>query len=318
MEFVTIILAIALVASLAFNFGFIGGGNKPAAATNNNQPVRTESRNSDADGRAAKAEKEAEKARKELEELRKNFSENKEELKNAKKKLHELREEEKAGDDLKKARAEVERQASIQLDATRAELSSALADIQKLKSQLDNKGKKPAQQPVEAKPVEAAPKQEVVIQKVIRELSDSEKERITKLEAQSSNDRKKANELDREIKSLKAKYDKHTRDTKAVFADANLARDKFRAVEKRLNRVLLESDLLRRALFDLEKKTGVTAERSTLNAEEISASDSKIDEKHAAEDKAAADSKARLEAAEATAIATETAAPAPKASAPTA
>ena len=55
MEFVTIILAIALVASLAFNFGFIGGGNKPAAAANNNQPVRTESRNTDADGRAAKA-----------------------------------------------------------------------------------------------------------------------------------------------------------------------------------------------------------------------------------------------------------------------
>ncbi len=310
MEFVVILLGIALVLSLAFNFGFIGG--KPAAANTitTHHPIRTDSKSADADARAHKLESELDKRRKELEELRKTFNENKEELKSAKKKLHDLKEADKSGDDLKKARAEVERQASIQLDATRAELATALADMQKLKTELELKGKKREAAPVEKK-AEEAPKQEVVIQKVIRELSEAEKERITRLEAQSANDRKKANELDREYKSLKAKFDKHVRDTKAVYADANLARDKFRAVEKRLNRTLLETDLMRRALFDLEKKTGVTADRTLLTAEEIADSDAKISEKHAAEDKAAAEARARLEASEASAaVATEAAEPA--------
>ena len=143
-------------------------------------------------------------------------------------------------------------------------------------------------------------KPQEVITRVIRELSDVEKERIAKLEAQSSNDRKKANELDRELKSLKAKLDRHQRDSKRVYQEADLARDKYRAVEMRLNRTLVESDLLKRAITDLEKKSGVHAGRLELNAEEIASSDSSVKEKFAADDAAEAEARAKLEAAPAT------------------
>jgi hypothetical protein len=149
----------------------------------------------------------------------------------------------------------------------------------------------------EEKPTERAPEKQEVVQRVIRELSDVEKERIARLEQQSSSDRKKANELDREVRALRGKIDRMHRESKRVYSDANLARDKFRAVEMRLNRTLLESDLARRALKDLEKKTGQHAEHSTLTPEEIDESDRRVKEKHAAEDRAEADARARLEAA---------------------
>ena len=139
-----------------------------------------------------------------------------------------------------------------------------------------------------------------VITRVIRELSDVEKDRIARLEASSSSDRKKANELDRELNSLKAKLDRHQRDSKRVYQEAELARDKFRAVEMRLNRTLVENDLVKRAIHDLEKKSGTHAGRLELNAEEIATSDSAVKAKFAAEDAAEAETRAKLEAAPAT------------------
>jgi chromosome segregation ATPase len=271
------------------------------------------------DERARKAEAELDKKTKELGDVKKSLSDLKDELKTAKKKLFEQKEGEKAGDDLVKARAEVERQASIQLDATRAELAAALADIAKLKTEAENKGKKKLEAaPVEKKEEVKAEKPQEVVTRVIRELNDVEKERIAKLEAQSSNDRKKANELDRELKSLRAKFERHNRDTKRVYADANLARDKFRAVELRLNRTTMENDLLKRAIKDLEKKSGVDAGRLELTAEELSTGDSSMKAKHAAEDAAEADARAKLEAAPATHLEEAPAADAPAAPAPAA
>ncbi|MDP1824493.1 MAG: cell envelope biogenesis protein TolA [Archangium sp.] len=300
---VIILLGIALAISLAFNLGFIGGGAKPSAqaAANTSSSSKSETRSDD--DRARKLEAELDKKKRELEEVKKAQAELKDDLKATKKKLHDQRENEKSGDDLVKARAEVERTASIQLEATRAELATALADIQKLKTQADNKNKpRPAvaAEPTEKKEEVKAEKPQEVITRVIRELSDVEKERIAKLEASSSTDRKKANELDRELKSLKAKLDRHQRDSKRVYQEADLARDKFRAVEVRLNRTLVENDLLKRAIKDLEKKSGVEAGRLELNAEEIATSDSAVKAKFAAEDAAEADARAKLEAAPAT------------------
>lgn len=299
---VIILLGIALAISLAFNLGLIGGGAKPSAqaAANTSSSSKSETRSDD--DRARKLEAELDKKKRELEEAKKAQAELKDDLKNTKKKLHDQRENEKSGDDLVKARAEVERTASIQLEATRAELATALADIQKLKTQADNKNKpRPvAAEPTEKKEEVKAEKPQEVITRVIRELSDVEKERIAKLEASSSTDRKKANELDRELKSLKAKLDRHQRDSKRVYQEADLARDKFRAVEVRLNRTLVENDLLKRAIKDLEKKSGVEAGRLELNAEEIASSDSAVKAKFAAEDAAEADARAKLEAAPAT------------------
>lgn len=311
---VIILLGVALAISLAFNLGLIGGGAKPSAqaAANTSSSSRSESRSDD--DRARKLESELDKKKRELEEVKKTQAELKDELKSTKKKLHDQREAEKSGDDLVKARAEVERAASIQLESTRAELATALADIQKLKTQADSKNKP---RPIAAEPTEK--KEEFVrvpevITRVIRELSDVEKDRIARLEASSSTDRKKANELERELKSLKAKLDRHQRDSKRVYSEAELARDKFRAVEMRLNRTLVENDLVKRAIKDLEKKSGVDAGRLELNAEEIASSDSAVKAKFAAEDVAAEEARAKLEAAPATqidepAVATPEAAP---------
>ena len=318
MIIVLVLLGVALAISLAVNLGLIGGQKPTAQApSNTSSSVKTEVRTDDE--RARKAEAELDKKTKELGDVKKSLSDLKDELKTAKKKLFEQKEGEKAGDDLVKARAEVERQASIQLDATRAELAAALADIAKLKTEAENKGKKKLEAaPVEKKEEVKAEKPQEVVTRVIRELNDVEKERIAKLEAQSSNDRKKANELDRELKSLRAKFERHNRDTKRVYADANLARDKFRAVELRLNRTTMENDLLKRAIKDLEKKSGVDAGRLELTAEELSTGDSSMKAKHAAEDAAEADARAKLEAAPATHLEEAPAADAPAAPAPAA
>ena len=296
-----ILLGVALVLSLAFNFGILGSSHQRPAAPIAGEVEKTPARLERGDDRPKKLESELEKKKRELDEIKKAHGDLKDELKSAKKRLFEQKEAEKSGDDLTKARAEVEHHASIQLEATRAELATALAEIQRLKAASEEKGaRRRAPERQEEKPVEKLPERQEVVQRVIRELSDLEKERIARLEQQSSNDRKRANELDREVRALKGKIDRIHRESKRVYSDANLARDKFRAVEMRLNRTLLENDLIRRALRDLEKKTGQHAEHTTLTADEIAESDRKITEKHAAEDQAEADARARLEAAQPT------------------
>lgn len=310
---VSILLGVALAASLAYNLGFLGGGSqpqgKPLPAGGGSSP--SPSRAPDED-RARKAEAELEKRKKELDEARKSHAEVRDELKAAKKKLFDAGQSDKAGDDLAKARAEVERHASVQLETTRSELATALAEVQRLKAAEENRGKKrPAPERTEEKPVERpVERPQEVVQRVIRELSEVEKERIARLEQQSSNDRKKANELEREVRSAKARIDRIQRESKRVYGESNLARDKFRAVETRLNRTLLENDLLRRAVADLEKKTGQHAEHANPTPEELAESDRAMKEKHAAEDRAEAEARARLEAAPAT-VEEEPAAPAP-------
>lgn len=298
MTLVIIVLGLALAISLAFNLGLVGG-KAHAPVASGSAPARAEARGDD--DRPRKLEAELDKKKKELEELKKSHGEVKEELKTAKKKLFEQKEADKSGDDLAKARAEVERQASVQLENTRHELAVALADVQRLKAELEGKGRKRADAPVEKR--EDAPKAEKppeVVQRVIRELSDVEKERIAKLEAQSSNDRKRANELERELRALKGKQDRMQRESKRVYSEANLARDKFRAVETRLNRTLLENDLLKRAIAAIEKQTGLHAEHTAPTADELAESDRQMKEKFAAEDQAEAEARARLEAAPAT------------------
>jgi chromosome segregation ATPase len=300
---ITVLLAVALVVSLAFNMGFFGAkATAPAAKSSSDAAPRTGSRGDDAAARASKAEGELEKKKKELEEVKKAQAELKDELKQVKKKLFDQRESEKAGDDLVKARAEVERQASIQLENTRHELANALAEVQRLKNEAENRGKKRAEErrPTEEKPEEkreAAP-----VQRVIRELSEAEKEKMQRLEQQASQDKKKAIELAAELRNVKVRIEREKREARRVYEEGKLARDKFRAVELRLNRTLLENDMIKRAIADLEKKTGVKAELHTPTAEQLAESDQKMREKHQAEDKAADEARAKLEAAEATSL----------------
>lgn len=297
---ITVVLAIALVVSLAYNMGFFGpkaAAPRPAGSTDAAPRGRADD---DGAARASKLESELEKKRKELEEVKKAQAELKDELKTAKKKLHDQRENEKAGDDLVKARAEVERQASIQLDATRQELSNALADVQRLKNELELRGKKKAEAkaPVAGEKVEEKREPAPPPQRVIRELSEAEKEKMQRLEQQSAADKRKAIELSAELRNVKVRIEREKREARRVYEEGKLARDKFRAVELRLNRTLLENDLLKRAIGDLEKKTGTKAEKVSLTSEELAQSDATMREKHAAEDKASDEARAKLEAAE--------------------
>ncbi|MBL9038447.1 MAG: cell envelope biogenesis protein TolA [Archangium sp.] len=309
MTFAIIVLGLALAISLAFNFGLFGGSSAPSAQAVSNTPRESV----DDATRASKAENELEKKRKELDELKKTHADLKGELKDAKKKIFDAKESDKAGDDLVKARAEVERQASLQLETTRAELATALATVQQLRSDSEAKGRRPkpaaaATENAEAKREPEQPKQEIVVQRVIRELSEAEKEKMQRLELQSSQDKKKAIEIAAELRSIKGKVDREKREAKRIYEEGRLARDKFRAVEIRLNRTLLENDLLKRAITDLEKKTGQHAEHQAPTADELAQADASMTAKHVAEDKASADAQAKLEAAEATVAEAEAAA----------
>ncbi|MBX7099800.1 MAG: cell envelope biogenesis protein TolA [Myxococcaceae bacterium] len=299
-------MAIALVlvsVALVFCLYLLLFGKKEAQVTRGaNQPAASAAPSERREeSRSGKAEAELEKKRKELEDLKHAHHELKDELKALKKKLFDDREAGKTGDDLAKARAEVERQASLQLESTRAELATALAEIQKLKSD-EGKGRRgqasaPAPAVVAAPAPVAAP--EPPPQRVIRELSDADKERIAKAESTATKERARAVELDKEVRSLKTKIDLQARHNRNAQAEAKLSTDKFRAIEKRQNRLLLERDLMVRAIRDLEKKAGVSSDRIVLTADEVMASDKSVDEKVQAELEAEAQARAKLEAQQA-------------------
>ncbi len=307
-----VVLGVLLAASLAFNLGLVGpkaavSASSNVSSTSSSAQVR---RDDDAATRASKLENELEKKRRELDEVKKAQGELKTELKDTKKKLHDQREFAKTGDDLTKARIEVERQASIQLETTRSELANALSEMQRLRGELEGKGRKNAPRPLaveaaaapaaDAQPVKTEERPQVVVQRVIRELSDTEKEKMLRLEQQSSADKKKAIELAAELRNVKGKIDREKREAKRIYEEGRLARDKFRAVEIRLNRTLLENSLLKGAIVGLEQKTGLVAEHPTPTGEELAQAEATMKAKHAAEDKASEEAQAKLEAAEAT------------------
>ena len=137
-----VILGVALALSLAFNLGVLGGKAPVSTSNLSSSPAAVAARADDAPTRAAKLENELEKKRRELDEVKKTQGDLKMELKEAKKKLHEQKEFAKTGDDLTKARAEVERQASTQLETTRSELANALSEMQRLRGELEDNDKR--------------------------------------------------------------------------------------------------------------------------------------------------------------------------------
>jgi hypothetical protein len=231
-----------------------------------------------------------ERRRREVEELKSTVAELRGELKQAKRKLHEQRAEEKGGQDLVKARADVERSASQQLEIVRSELAVALADVARLRAESEAfRGRKPAPPPPAATapvpapvpaPPAAAPEPPV---RRFRELSDTDREKMERLEHLANRERSRAQELTAEVRRFKGRAETQARVYTITKGELDLLKDKFKALEKRLNRTLLERDLMRRAIRDLEKKSGLFAERTELTAEEAAASDRSIDERAAAE-----------------------------------
>jgi len=85
------------------------------------------------------------------------------------------------------------------------------------------------------------------------------------------------------VRRLKGRTETQARVYTVIKGELDLLKDKFKALEKRLNRTLLERDLLRRAIRDLEKKSGLAADRTELTADEVAASDRSVEERAAAE-----------------------------------
>lgn len=288
----------------------------------------------------AKAESEVQRKQKELDEQRVQLQEVKEQLKQTKRKLFDQKEGDKGAQDLVKARAEVERNASIQLAQTREELSHALTENAKLRAEADSRGgnrRREAPAPVQAvtpvpAPVAAptssdqiaAPASEPVVSAAVsvpstpvapaepvrryRELNDADREKMDRLETAANKDRARAVELEKELRRIKGRTDTQARILAVTKSEADLGKDKYKALEKRLNRTLLERDLLRRAIKDLEKKTGMLAERTELTPDEVAASDQRSDE--VARARAEAEARAAAPATPVETAPVETAAPA--------
>lgn len=277
---------------------------RPSLSTSSSPSVRGELE-SETKARA-KAESEVQRKQKELDEQRVQLQEVKDQLKQAKRKLFEQKEGDKGSSDLVKARAEVERNASIQLEQTRSELAQALTENARLRADSDSRGgarrreapaAAPAQTPAPAAaPAEqiAAPASEPVVSAAVsvtpapvapaepvrryRELNDADREKMDRLEQAANKDRTRAVELEKDLRRIKGRADTQARILAVTKSEADLGKDKYKALEKRLNRTLLERDLLRRAIKDLEKKTGMLAERTELTPDEVAASDQRSDE----------------------------------------
>jgi chromosome segregation ATPase len=244
-------------------------------------------------------EADVERRRKEADEVKAACNELRAELKQVKRKLHEQRSTEKDEHDLVRARTDVERAASQQLEVVRGELAHALAELTKLRSDAETsrsraRGVPPPPSPVVVHAVAPPPPPAPVPTPVqtpvadasarrFRELSDSDREKLERFEHQANRERARALEFQAEVRRLKGRTETQHRVWVVTKGELDLLKDKFKALEKRLNRTLLERDLLKRAIGELERRGGLTAGRTELTAEEISASDQGVDERSRAE-----------------------------------
>ncbi len=245
-------------------------------------------------------EGDAERRRRETEEAKALVNELRAELKQTKRKLHEQRTAERSDQDLVRARTEVERAASQQLEVVRGELAHALAELSKLRADAEGsraKGRTPTvpapapQAPPPPPPQSAAPVPVAAASlpeaeraaRRFRELSDSDKEKLERLEHQANRERTRALEFQTEVRRLKGRTETQHRVWVVTKGELDLLKDKFKALEKRLNRTLLERDLLKRAIGELERRGGLTAGRTELTQEEIALSDRGVEERSRAE-----------------------------------
>jgi chromosome segregation ATPase len=140
----------------------------------------------------------------------------------------------------------------------------------------------PASEPVVAAAVQVVPAADAAQQdrgqRRYRELNDADREKMERLEQTANKERTRAVELEKELRRVKGRTETQQRVYAATKGDLDLMKDKYKALEKRLNRTLLERDLIRRAIKDLEKKTGMLADRTELTPEEMAASDQRTEE----------------------------------------
>ncbi len=246
---ILVLVSIALCITLGILLFGSGRGSAPGPSFQQKLDAQIKARES--------AESELDRRRAELEEQRSQLAELKEQLKHAKKKLFDQREGDRDGREIAKARGATERMASVQLDSVRSELATALAEIEKMKKESGgDRIRRPPPPSAPEPPTHASPPPPAPARK-FRELSDADKERIQRLEQQTAKDRARSLELERETKRLRGRMETQHRIYVVTKGELDLLKDKFKALEKRLNRTLLERDLVRRAIKDLERKKAV-------------------------------------------------------------
>jgi chromosome segregation ATPase len=286
-------LALIVVSCLfAVTFGLLLFGPNRAPSSSSTRPAaQPESE------RVRTLEADAERRKREAEDAKILVAELRAELKQVKRKLHDQRASEKDEHDLVRARTEVERSASQQLEVVRGELAHALAELAKLRADAETSRTRgrPAPAPVAAAlpppaPAAAAPVTPAAPAsdgernpRRFRELSDSDREKMERFEQQANRERARAQELQAEVRRLKGRGETQHRVWVVTRGELDLLKDKFKALEKRLNRTLLERDLLKRATAELERRTGSAAGRTELTAEEIAVSDQGVEDRSRAE-----------------------------------
>jgi DNA repair exonuclease SbcCD ATPase subunit len=272
------VLLVVVSVALLVTLGFLLFGSRRGAISGQSAQQRLEA---EIRGRAS-AETDLERRRKELDEQRAQLQDLRDQLKQTKRKLFDERESERENRSLSRAREESERSASVQLEAVRAELYAALTEIERIKREAEagrSRRPPPPAEPAPPPPAAAAPEKPV---RKLRELSDADRERMQRLEQQAARERSRSGDLDRELKRFRARLETQHRVYVVTKGELDLIKDKFKALEKRLNRTLLERDLIRRAIVDLEKRSGISADRTELTPEEIAASDRRVEETAAA------------------------------------
>jgi F0F1-type ATP synthase membrane subunit b/b' len=284
-------LGLALLLALVVALWFLVFGHKSAPTPTSHSLQR------EAD-RLRTLEADVERRRKEADEAKAACNELRAELKQVKRKLHEQRSTEKSEQDLVRARTDVERAASQQLEVVRGELAHALAELTKLRADAETSRSRgravapavvpqaappPVPVPPPAAPPPAAAADAERSARRFRELSDSDREKLERFEHTANRERARALEFQTEVRRLKGRTETQHRVWVVTKGELDLLKDKFKALEKRLNRTLLERDLLKRAIGELERRGGLTAGRTELTQEEIALSDQGVDDRSRAE-----------------------------------
>jgi hypothetical protein len=207
----------------------------------------------------------------ELQKAKSELQKAKDELKQSKQKLFEARERNKQLEAELKTQKQLERQALQETENTRLQLADLSTGLHKLRLELETQ--KPSSNSKIPSPPPALPQaaaaEPVRPAKIIRELSPAEKEKLENVERLIATEHNRAQELEKELKNSKIRFELMQRQFKTFQASSKLQKDKFRALEKRLNRTLLERDFILRAMRDLENRCGLQAAIAELPKEDF-------------------------------------------------
>jgi chromosome segregation ATPase len=242
-----VVLGILLVAAVivAIVAGLQVGPARSASARAQAELTSLRTRHSTLESEAKKSADALEAKRREVEDL-------KQRLRDAKKRRYEEREASRQKKDLEDARAEIEREMQHKLALAREDAEQARAALKKATAELEAlRGRRPAKAEVPAveKQAEAPagpPKP--------REATPEEKQRAENAEKALAKARQRIEELEAEVKKARGRSETDRRVFLVQKSEAELARDKFRALESRFNALTLERDELAKALFTLEKE----------------------------------------------------------------